>query len=111
MNSEVHLEILRDETEQVKVKREAVDVKETRIADEASEAVGFEKHPFWQLMKRDLEEVHVGITNRIMNEEYMPKEMSDHLKIKAADIKLFTEHPMIYVKRLKNLLTLKKHSR
>ena len=108
MNSEVHLEVLHDDITKEKARRETQDAKESRIADEASEAISFDRHPFWQMMKKDLEEVREGIIRRIMNDENMPKELIDRLRIKANDIKLFLEHPKMYVKRLQDLIAKKR---
>ena len=108
MNSEVHFELLRDDEENKRAKREAEESKEARIAGEASEAVSFDRHPFWQIMKKDLEEVRGRIITKILTDETMSKSQIDRYRLEAKNIKLFLEHPGLYVKRLKDLLARKK---
>lgn len=108
MNSEVHFDILNDEEEYRRVQREAQEQKESRIADEASEAVSFMRHPFWQKIKTDLEEVKQRIINKILKDESMTKEQIDRYRIEADNINLFLNHPNLYVKKLQDLLAKKR---
>jgi len=108
MNSEIRFEILNDEAENARLKNESQQAKEAIIANEAADAISFDRHPFWQKMKKDLEEVRDRIINRIVSDESMTKYQIDHYRLEVKNIKLFLDHPKMYVKRLKDLLALKR---
>ena len=95
-------------TDEQQAKKDAEQLKEQKIADEASDAIAFDGHPFWTLMKRDLLDIREKIVNKIMDDETLTKYQEDKLKVKAKDIKLFLEHPKLYVKRLQDLLARKR---
>lgn len=108
MNSEVHFEILKDEEVERRARNERLEAKDAVTANDASDAVSFDRHPFWQIMKKDLGEVRERIINKIMADETMSKYQIDRYKVEAKNIKLFLEHPKMYVEKLKKLLALKR---
>ena len=96
-------------TDEQRAKKDAEQAKEKKVADEASDAIAFDRSPFWQMMKADLELVREKFINKILNDDTLTKYQIDKYREKAKDIKLFLEHPRLYVDKLKNLLARKRN--
>ena len=103
MNSEVQTEINTAQAQEALERKEAQKKADAKVTGEASLAQAFERHPFWDMFKRDMMRQREIIIETILTKE-LTKYKIDQLKTQAQVIKMFIEHPKKYVNNLKAMM-------
>lgn len=107
MNSEVLAEMMKADKLDTKIQREKIELAENQVISEGAAIEEMLSTSGWKIMLRDLDQIHVGLTNKLMHEPSLNKSQMERYIDRINNIAYLRNNPMKYISRMKMLITRK----
>lgn len=103
MNSESYKHVGGVLKERFEAEQDKTAMKNSEIVEKGKAAVGFESNPFWTIFKDDMLKVREGLMDKLTDASTLTKAQMDTMRLEIRLVKLFANHPKLYMDSLKAL--------